>query len=59
MAVHVGEIYEHYRNKKQYRIVALARDTETLGLYVVYQGLYDDPEFGNNPIWIRSLDLFE
>ena len=26
---------------------------------MVYQGEYDDPEFGLNPIWIRPHDMFE
>ena len=53
----IGATYEHYSGKK-YKIVALANHSEDLQKYVVYQGLYNDPEFGNNPVWIRPLAMF-
>jgi hypothetical protein len=56
--VPVGAIFQHYKNKKNYKILAVGRHTEDMGLYVVYQGLYDCEEFGPNPIWIRPLGMF-
>ena len=53
----VGATYEHYSGKR-YTIVAIANHSEDLQKYVVYQGLYNDPEFGNNPVWIRPLAMF-
>ena len=56
--IEVGAIYRHYSGK-EYRIIAIGHDSEdpTL-LRVVYQGLYDCPAFGKNPIWIRPYDMF-
>ncbi len=51
-------IYKHYKNKL-YRILGVGRHTETLEEMVVYQALYDDPEFGPHAIWIRPKALFE
>jgi len=53
----IGATYEHYSGK-QYKIVAIANHSEDLQKYVVYQGLHNDPEFGNNPVWIRPLAMF-
>jgi hypothetical protein len=48
----VGDVYEHY-SKKQYRILAIARHSETLEEVVVYQSLY-----GAGDIWVRPLNMF-
>lgn len=53
----VKGIYRHYKGKK-YRVIGIARHSETLKKLVVYQGLYDSKEFGKNPIWVRPLDMF-
>lgn len=57
--VNVGAIYEHYSGKR-YKVLAVGRltESETLEECVVYQGLYNDSQFGNNPIWIRPLSMF-
>jgi hypothetical protein len=47
-----GDIYEHYSGKR-YRIVGVARHSETLEEYVTYQALY-----GTQDIWIRPLSMF-
>lgn len=52
-----GTIFEHYSGKR-YRILNVGRHSETLELCVIYQGLYDCPTFGPNPIWIRPLEMF-
>ncbi len=52
-----GSVFEHYSGKR-YRILSVGRHSETLELHVVYQGLYDCPSFGSNPIWIRPLEMF-
>lgn len=44
--------YEHYKGLK-YRLVSVARHSETLDEYVVYQALY-----GDQLTWVRPLSLF-
>lgn len=39
-------------------MVGIAHQSGTLEELVVYRGLYDDPEFGKNPIWVRPISLF-
>lgn len=47
-----GHIYEHY-NGKRYKILLMARHTDTLEESVVYQALY-----GKQDIWVRPLSAF-
>jgi hypothetical protein len=53
--VPTGGLFEHYKGKK-YKILGVARHTETLEMCVVYQALYDSPEFG--AVWVRPLEMF-
>ena len=48
----VGGVYEHYK-KKLYKILALARHSETLEELVVYQALY-----GEGGVWVRPVSMF-
>jgi len=48
----IGGIYEHYKNKR-YKILAIARHSETLQEMVVYQALY-----GEGSIWVRPAEMF-
>ena len=50
--IYVNEYYQHFKGKK-YKVIALARDSETMEEMVVYQGQYASIEFGGNPVWIR------
>ena len=45
-------IYQHYKGNK-YRVLGVAKHTETLEELVVYQGLY-----GSHEIWVRPLAMF-
>jgi len=47
-------IYLHYKNKK-YRVLGVAKHSETLAEFVVYEALYDNPE---SQLWIRPIELF-
>lgn len=46
-----GEVWEHYRNKDPYIIVALAREESTQELRVVYQDV-------DHQVWVRPLENF-
>ncbi len=45
-------IYQHYSGKN-YKLIGIARHSETLEELVVYQQLY-----GNNDLWVRPLKMF-
>ena len=47
-----GSLYEHY-NGLRYKIVGVARHSETLEELIVYQALY-----GEGDLWVRPLSMF-
>lgn len=49
--------YQHFKGKL-YKILGVAKHSETLEEFVIYQALYDSEEFGKNQIWIRPLKMF-
>ncbi|HLB52204.1 MAG TPA: DUF1653 domain-containing protein [Chlamydiales bacterium] len=51
-SVVVGGFYEHYK-KMPYKVLAIARHSETLEELVVYQALY-----GEGGIWVRPVTMF-
>ena len=57
MDIEIGQRYKHYKGR-EYIILNVGHDTETLERVVVYQGQYKDPEFGDMPIWVRPYDMF-
>jgi len=48
----VDSLYEHYKGL-HYKIIGIARHSETLEELVVYQALY-----GEGGIWVRPLNMF-
>lgn len=56
--VPIGAIFQHYRNKKNYKIIGIGRHSETMELQVIYQGQYVCEKFGDSPVWVRPLDMF-
>lgn len=49
-------IYRHYKGKK-YRVLGIARHSETLEELVVYQALYES-KFGLGAVWVRPKEMF-
>jgi hypothetical protein len=45
-------IYHHFKGN-DYRVLYLAKHTETLDTYIVYQSIKEP-----NEIWIRAIDIF-
>lgn len=55
--IKAGELYRHFKGD-YYKILCIARDSDTTLEVVVYQGFYTSKEWGKNPIWVRPLDDF-
>lgn len=52
MSIVIGGRYEHYKGKS-YRVLAIAKHSETLEEMVVYQQMY-----GEEGVWVRPLEMF-
>jgi len=52
MGVVIGGIYEHYK-KKYYKVLGVAKHSETLEDLVVYQPMYGDRKW-----WVRPEKMF-
>lgn len=50
----IGGLYQHYKGKN-YRLINLAKHSETLDWMVVYECLYENPEA---KLWVRPLSMF-
>lgn len=50
--IKIGTVYRHFKGN-QYRVIALAKHTETEELCVVYEALY-----AGGGIWVRPYDMF-
>lgn len=48
----IGTVYKHFKGNN-YKVLHVAKHSETLEAYVVYQALY-----GEQGIWIRPLEMF-
>lgn len=55
--IEIGAIYKHYKGKN-YEVIGVARNSETMEELVVYKALYDSFEFGNNALWARPKKMF-
>ncbi|PIS14785.1 DUF1653 domain-containing protein [Candidatus Shapirobacteria bacterium CG09_land_8_20_14_0_10_39_12] len=56
--IKIGGKYKHYKGNL-YEVIMVARDSDNPKReLVVYRGLYDSPEFGKNPVWVRSKEDF-
>lgn len=50
MKIKIGGLYKHYKNDNHYKVIALAKDSETLQDIVVYEALYPNPL---SRVWTR------
>ena len=50
MKIKIGGTYKHYKNDNLYKVIALAKDSETLQDVVVYEALYPNPL---SRVWTR------
>ncbi len=50
-------IYRHFKGRL-YKVIGIARHSETSEEFVVYQALYDSKKIGKNALWIRPLKMF-
>ena len=50
-------IYQHFKGNF-YRVISIARHSETLEEMVVYPALYDHPEHGPNSLRVRPKQMF-
>jgi hypothetical protein len=57
MNVQIGGTYTHYKGKN-YMVLAVAKETESLEDVVVYKALYADAAFGEGAVWVRPLAMF-
>ena len=48
----IGWTYRHFKGK-EYKVIGVAKHSETFEEFVVYQKLYDD-----GGLWIRPKDMF-
>ena len=47
--------YQHTKTGNFYKVIAVAKHSETLEDLIVYEALYDNPE---SKIWVRPLSMF-
>ena len=50
----IGGIYQHYKGPR-YRVLGVAKHSETLEELVYYECLYDNP---NGQYWVRPKEMF-
>ncbi|MDD5152674.1 MAG: DUF1653 domain-containing protein [Candidatus Pacebacteria bacterium] len=48
-------IYKHAKTGNEYRVVCLAKHSETLEDLVVYEALYENPK---SKFWVRPIAMF-
>ncbi|MBP3616109.1 MAG: DUF1653 domain-containing protein [Alphaproteobacteria bacterium] len=48
----IGGVYQHFKGNK-YKVLCIAKHSETLEEMVVYQALY-----GAGDIWVRPINMF-
>lgn len=49
--------YRHYKGK-EYEVLFVAKDSDTLSEMVVYKSCYHSLEFGKDAVWVREKSEF-
>ncbi|MBL7045946.1 MAG: DUF1653 domain-containing protein [Parcubacteria group bacterium] len=49
-------VYRHSKTGSEYRVLGVAKHSETLEELVVYESLYENKE---SKLWVRPLSMFE
>jgi hypothetical protein len=52
--LNINSIYQHFKGRK-YKVIGIARHSETLEEMVIYEALYENPR---GKIWVRPLEMF-
>lgn len=47
--------YQHSKTGRYYRVIGIAKHSETLEEFVVYEALYD---YSKSKLWIRPVNMF-
>lgn len=55
----VGKKYRHYKNGREYTVIALGRHSETHEELVVYRAEYNSTKYGDCAVWVRPCTIFE
>jgi hypothetical protein len=55
----VGKRYRHYKNGKEYIVLAIAYQSETMEKMVIYEAQYDTEDLGEKPVFARPQEMFE
>jgi len=57
--ISINQKYQHFKTKDFYLIKAIARNpAKPTEKFIIYEGQYNSPEFGNHPIWVREYSDF-
>ncbi len=48
-------IYKHFKTGNLYRVIGIAKHSETLEDLVIYEALYDNPK---SKLWVRPVKMF-
>lgn len=50
-----GEVYKHYKTNNLYKVLAVAKHSETLENLVVYEARYNNE---TSKVWVRPMNMF-